>query len=158
MMERLQRLEARIRRLEDLESIRCLLARYCKALDARDDKMMESLFCQEAQLSVIPWSLNISGRPAIMEFFRQYFGSDWKSPYHHYTNEQIEAEGDGYRSFCYFHETIERGTDSIVGWGTWEDVFALEDGQWKLKQRVVTILALTPIDKGWAGPDKIMAF
>jgi ketosteroid isomerase-like protein len=154
--ERLQQVETRLRHLETCESIRALLAQYCRALDARDSETMGSLFCQDATLSVMPWELDFSGHKAVMDFFRQYFQSDWKNPRHHYTNEYIEAEGNCYKSFCYFHETIERGSQSIVGWGTWEDRFALEDGKWKIKCRLVTVLALTPIDKGWARPDKIV--
>lgn len=158
MKDRLQEIESRIHHLENLQFIRNVLAQYCRALDARDIEMMSSLFCQDAKLSVIPWSLEFRGHTAVIEFFDQYFHSDWKNPRHYYANEYIEADGDGYRSFSYFHETIERGSDSIIGWGTWEDRFALEEGRWKFKEKVVTILALTPIDKGWAMTDKIMPF
>jgi ketosteroid isomerase-like protein len=154
--ERMQQLEARVRNIENIEDIRRVLALYPKALDARDAGLMATMFSRDVQLVVVPWNVDIQGHGAVMDFFVQYFKSDWKDPRHNYANEHITPEGDGYHSFCYFHETLARGTESVVGWGTWEDRFVLEDGKWKIGRRLITVMALTPITRGWAMPDKIM--
>ena len=44
----------------------------------------------------------------------------------------------------------------MIGWGTYSDVFCRESDIWKFKQREITVLALTPITRGWALKDKVM--
>jgi ketosteroid isomerase-like protein len=153
---RLQQMEARVRNLENIEEVRRVLGLYCKALDARDAQAMGALLSRDVQLVVVPWNVDIKGHKGVMEFFVQYFQSDWKEPRHNCANESITPEGDGYHSFCYFHETLSRGEDSVLGWGTWEDRCVLEDGRWKIGRRLITVMALTPITRGWAMADKIM--
>lgn len=155
---RWQQLESRLRQLENMELIRRTLAQYCRALDARDLKTMSTLFSRDAELVVDPWSLEFRGHQAIIEFYDQYFHWDLEGARHYYANEHIEADGDGYKSVCYFHEIVARGSDSFVGWGTYRDTFMLEQGVWRFRRKLITILALTPIDKGWARADKIVQF
>lgn len=155
--ERVEQLEARLRRMEDMEAVRRLLGIYCSALDARDGRTMETLFALDARLAVPTWNLDFQGREAIMRFYEDYFQMEWKDPRHYCANIVIEPEGSGYKSFAYFHETASRGTESVIGWGTLEDVLTYEDNAWKFSSRIITVLALTPITKGWAGPDRVMA-
>ena len=154
--ERMSRLERRLAELEDLEAIRRVLSLYSKTVDARDAAGLAPLLAREVRVRVTPWGVDVRGHADVMGFFRAYFQSDWKEPRHNRANEVIERDGAGYRAFSYFHETLRRGAESVVGWGTWDDRFVFEDGCWKFGERLITILALTPVDKGWAGPDRIM--
>ena len=156
--ERLALLEQRLQQQESVEEIRAVLGNYCKAIDARDPAALQELLCRDMKMKVTPWPIDLKGRDAVMAFFHDYFLSEWKSPRHNCANEVITPNAGGFHSFCYFHETLSRGDESVVGWGTFEDQFVLEDGRWKLAERFVTILALTPTTRGWAMPDKIMAF
>jgi len=153
--QRLAQAEARLLELESVEAIRRLLARYCRALDARDLMNLSTLFARDAHLVVTPWNVDVRSRDAITEFYRQFFATPAQDDRHYAVNQIIEKYGDGYRSFCYFHATEVQGSQSIVGWGTYEDRLIQEDGQWKFAERRITIHVLTPIEKGWAGPDKI---
>lgn len=155
--DRLAVLERRLAELEDIEAVRKLLARYSKAVDARDAQALAPLFAREVRVVVTPWGVDVRGHAAVMEFFVAYFQSEWKAPRHHYANELIERAGAGYTAFSYFHETLSRGTQSVVGWGTWMDRLVFEDGRWTFAERLIEILALTPVERGWAGPDRIMA-
>jgi ketosteroid isomerase-like protein len=154
--ERLRQLEGRVRNLEAIDEVRGVLGCYCKAVDARDAPALSALLARDVRFVVVPWNVDVSGHAAVMAFFTEYFKSDWEAPRHNCANEWITPQGDGYHSFCYFHETLSRGSDSVIGWGTWEDDFVLEDGRWKIGRRLVTVLALTPITRGWALADKIM--
>ena len=154
--ERLRALEARVEELESVESVRRLLARYCKALDERDADAMAPLWCRNAVVTVQPWNVACHGKDAIMQFFSEYFRGPWIEPRHNYCNENIESDADNYKSFCYFHETLSREEHSVVGWGTWTDRFSREDGVWKFSRRDIYVMALTPISRGWAMQDKIM--
>ncbi len=154
--DRLGQLEARLRHLEELEQVRNVLSRYCKVLDDRDLPGMQALFARQARLLVEPYHIEVRGCAAITEFYRSYFGSPWKDPRHNIANEYIERRGEVFHALSYFHETLEREGESYVGWGTWQDILALENGAWKFEERVIVVLALSTIRKGWAGPDKIV--
>ncbi len=154
--QRIAELERRLQHLENVGAVRKVLARYCQALDTGDLEALRGLLAANASLKVVPWGVQIQGRDAITEFYREFFAGEMKNGRHYCANICIEAEEATYRSFCYFHETVERGSQSLIGWGTYEDVLAPEAGKWKFQQRLITILTLTPIDKGWAGPGKII--
>jgi len=154
--ERLQQLESRLEHLENVESIRSLLARYCKALDERDLEAMVPLWSRDAVLVVRPWSLEFNGAKAIEDFYAAYFKGAWIEPRHNCANEHIEGSGDGYKAFSYFHETLARDQHSVVGWGTWVDRLTRQDGVWRFARREINVMVLAPISRGWVGPDKIM--
>lgn len=154
--KRLAELESRLLHLENIEAVRRGIAGYCRALDANDLSAMSSLFAQKARLRIVPWHIEVIGHDAIVDFYQQFFAGPMKN-YRHYTaNTIIERDGQGYRAISYFHETTERGSESLIGWGTYEHVFVFEQGNWRIAEKLVTILALTPIEKGWAGPEKIV--
>jgi SnoaL-like domain len=155
--QRLEQLETRLAELENVEAIRRLLARYCKALDERNIHLMAPLWSREAVLIVRPWGYEFSSADAIVKFYSDYFQGPWIEPRHNCANEYIERDGEGYASFSYFHETLARDQDSVMGWGTWVDRFCCEDGVWKFSRREINVIALTPISKGWAMADKIMS-
>jgi hypothetical protein len=154
--EQLRQLQERVDHLESLEAIRKVLAIYCKAVDERDCPPLTPLWAHDAALLVRPWSLEFRGARAIMEFYCEYSKGPWIEPRHNYTNEWIQREGDGYTSFCYFHETPARDQHSVIGWSTWVDRFVSEDSAWKFARREIDVMALAPISSGWAGAAKIM--
>lgn len=153
---RLAALEAGMAQAEAREEGRLLLARYARALDARDASAMETLFSREAVLIVVPWGIDVRGRDAIMEFFRAYFASDWREPRHYGANQVIAPGETGLHAHSYFHEALSRGSQSVIGWGNWEDDLIFEDGAWRFALRKITVLVLTPVERGWACQDKIM--
>lgn len=155
--ERVARLESQIEHLENLENIRSILARYCKALDDRDAAAMSSFWAKDAVLLTHPWLLEFHGAEAIVNFYSDYFKVPERETRHNYSNEIIERSGESYTSFSYFNETMARGEQSVIGWGTYADVFCREDGMWKFRRREITVLALTPINRGWAMKDKVMS-
>ncbi len=154
--ERVKHLESRLEELENRDAIRCLLSRYCKSLDERDVAAMTPLWSHDATLIVRPWKLEFRGVKAIMDFYAVYFKGPWIQPRHNCANEYIERNGRGYKSFSYFHETLARDQLSVMGWGTWTDQFVHEEGMWKFEKREIDVMVLTPISRGWVGPDKIM--
>lgn len=149
-------LEHRIEHLENLEAIRSLLARYCKALDERDAATMASFWTGDAVLLTHPWPLEFHGAAAISNFYTEYFKIPGRETRHTYSNELIERYTEGYRSFSYFNETMARGEQSVIGWGTYRDELRRESGVWKFQRREITVLALTPVTRGWAMKDKVM--
>lgn len=79
-----------------------------------------------------------------------------KDDRHFCSNQVIRKNGVGYKAFCYFHAVAAWGDQSIVEWGTYTDCLVREDGAWKFLERHVNIHVLSSVEKGWAGPDKII--
>ena len=155
--ERLQQIEAQIRQLNDLEAVRKNLAAYCKAVDTKNIELLGSLFSRDMELSVSPWSFDFQGRDAVIDFYTKAF-QDTDGSRHNCVNEIIEAvEGGEYRSSCYFHSTVAIGSESLIGWGNYDDTFVVEDGVLKFRKKLITVMVLVPLKAGWAGPDKIVS-
>jgi len=155
--ERLRRIESEIQLLNDIEAVRKIMAVYCKAVDTKDIALLGSLFSRDMELSISPWSFEHKGREAIIDFYTKAF-LDTDGSRHNCVNEIIEAgEGREYHSSCYFHSTVAIGSESLIGWGNYDDTFVLEDGVFKFKKKVITVMVLVPLKAGWAGPDKIVS-
>ncbi len=148
--DRFAALEARLARLEDLEGVRRAMALYCTAVDNKDIAALAPLFARDAEFAVAPWGMGATGHAAIVEFYRRAF-LDSGPTRHYLTNEVIEADGDGYRSVCYFQNSVEAAPQSLRGWGIYEDSFVREDGVWKFSRKRVTVQVLGPFDQGWSG-------
>lgn len=146
--ERIARLEARLARLEDLESIRQLTSRYCTAVDNKDIAALAPLFARDAVFTVAPWGLGATGHADIVAFYARAF-QDSGPTRHYLTNERIEPDGDGYRSTCYFQNAVAVEPKSLRGWGVYEDRFVREDGAWKFARKQVTVQVLGPFDQDW---------
>jgi uncharacterized protein (TIGR02246 family) len=150
-------LAARVARLEAEAAIRKLLARYCKAVDERDLETIKTLFTEDAYVKVIPWSEH-RGKQAVVDFFAGYFVSGWQEPRHYITNQIIDVNGSEATAFSYLFETVAKNGESVVGCGTYADRLRCTDGVWRFQEKIITVLFMTPILKGWAGADKIVSW
>lgn len=148
--ERLARVEARLDLLEDIESVRKTIARYCKGIDDKDIDALAALFAADAQVTVSPWGLSASGHAAVVDFYAQSF-HDSKATRHYLSNAVIEPDGQGYRSHCYFQNAVDSPPQSLRGWGIYEDRFIREDGAWKFLNKRIEVQVLGPFDEGWSG-------
>ena len=59
--------------------------------------------------------------------------------------------GHNAEAFMYWHVTQMRGDDSVLGWGSYDWGFRRVDEQWLITKEVVHILAMTTLERGWAG-------
>ncbi|GEM_PF-799238 len=69
-------LEERINRLEDIESIRCLQARYQRCLDCRDFDGIEACFTQDVDAAYDNAHESYKGRDNVMAFLRSVMTTD----------------------------------------------------------------------------------
>ncbi len=72
-------LEERITRLEDIEAIRYLQAKYQRCLDTRDFDGLESCFTQDVTSSYGNGSMSYNGRDAVLGFLREAMSVDMPS-------------------------------------------------------------------------------
>lgn len=152
---RVQQIQKDIRELKDFEAVRNNLAMYCKAVDNKSIEQLSALFARDVEFSVRPWGFDFQGHDAVIEFYTGAF-KDTDESRHYIANEVIEPCEGGYRSSCYFHSTIAAGSESLVGCGNYDDRFVWEDGVLKFQEKKITVKVLTPLAKGWAGPEKIV--
>src|SRR5262249_1240258 len=132
-------LEARVRRLEDVEAIQSLLVHYGRELDKRDFKAYGALFAQDGS-----WKGGMgsaTGPDAIAKMvaagFERMEPSLYKNSYHAMTSFDGDVNGDTATAWS-------RWTWVVVGAdgkprperaGHYEDTLVREHGAWKFKSR-----------------------
>ena len=150
-------LELRIARLEAVEAIRNLKARYCELCDDgyRANELAE-LFVEDAT-----WdggdSLGIhQGREAIRRFFHQ-MPATLSFAIHHVTNPRIEVAEDA--STARGHWLLLQAATDVSGqhamWlaATYEDDYVRVGHEWRFKRVALKTRFLAPYERGWAATD-----
>lgn len=135
-------IEARLRRLEDIEAIKQLKARYWRCVDRKLWDELAEVFAEDAVADYGP-KRKLAGRPAIVGFLKSSLGADTVITNHIGQRPEIEITG----------EATARGTwwlsDYIVmqpsirrrGYAYYEDEYVKRDGQWrKSRTRLVNML------------------
>lgn len=147
-------LEARIRRLEDLEEIRTLKARYAAYCDDDyDADGLAPLFTEDAI-----WDGGAMGRFEGREAIRAFFAAaDQAVPFaiHHVTNPIIEVEGDRATGRWYLwqpctFQSLQEGNQALWMAGRYEDVYRREADGWRFAHVTVGLRMLSPYEAGWA--------
>lgn len=148
----LEDLERRIRRLEDVEAIKVLKARYCACCDDEYDvEGLASLFVEDAV-----WDGGERfGRHAGLEAIRAFFsGSPRRVPFaiHHVTNPIIEVDGDRATGQWYLFQPCTRAEGNRAVWlaARYHEEYVRVAGEWKFKAIKVSPSFYTPFDQGWA--------
>jgi ketosteroid isomerase-like protein len=147
----LEELEKRVRRLEDIEAIRELKARYCAYCDAGyDPDGIASLFTEDAV-----WDGGSLGRCDGREAIRRFFqGASRRVSFaiHHVMNPLISVEGDRATGRWYLLQpcTFAEGERAVWMAARYADEYVRRDDGWKFQKVVVDLSFITPYDEGWA--------
>lgn len=152
---RIAELERRVRALEAVEGVRRTLSLYARALDEHRPELLGEVFAADCRLKTIPWGADTRGLDRIARGFDRYW-SRFQHPRRYYANESITVDGDTAKAFTYWFVTQEDAGRSVIGWGTYDWTFRLEGERWKATEFVIDVLAMTTLEQGWAGPDKLM--
>lgn len=143
--------EARLQRLEDLESIRRLLVDYAKHLDAADYGAYASLFKEDGELTAPIGSAR--GRAAIRALLEERLAEQPEAPrptaLHLVANPDIELDGDRATSrvlWAYVTQD-ENSRPFILQLGHYDDVLVRTDAGWRFQRRQITRdLGVSPIE------------
>lgn len=154
-------LEERLRRLEDIEAIRALKARYCDRCDAGyDADGIAELMTDDAVWDGGSTFGVFEGREAIREHFR---GASQRVSIarHQVMNPMIEVDGDEATGQWLLFQpcTVAAGdaaadpqadTERAV-WlaATYRDRYRRVDGRWLISATVIDVAFFTPYDRGW---------
>jgi limonene-1,2-epoxide hydrolase len=148
----IEEIAARLQRLEDIENIKQLKARYCAFCDDNyNPEGVASLFTEDGvwdggQLG------QAEGRQAIIEFF-QRAPSAFSFAIHHVMNPIIEIQSDTATGRWYLFQPLVRksGNREAAMWlaGRYEDEYVRIGGEWKFKRLKFITRFLAPYEEGW---------
>jgi ketosteroid isomerase-like protein len=135
MTETESRLEARLRRLEDLEEIRQLFVDYGYLLDLGDYAAYAQLFAEDGELMLGPMG-RAKGRQEIEAMMARVGGAGGAS-LHLITSPMVTLNGDQAVSRVMWTviNRAEDGTPSLGMVGHHEDDLVREGGRWRFRSR-----------------------
>lgn len=144
-------LEARIDRLESLDAIRQLAAKYSLALDMRDMDAMVNLFEENVRVGK-----DASGRQAL----RAYMDGTLRSPFtgtsHHIGGHIIEFDDpDHAHGICYSKNEHETGDEWVIMQMMYADDYVRVDGRWHFARRLPLYWYATDLNKPPIGENKM---
>lgn len=140
-------IEQRIARLEALEEIRGLDARYCRALDDGEWDALVSLFTEDGEFIGLS---RARGRAELRAFFAGLGGAGLTAFWHHVTNLEIIFDGDDSartQSFLW-QPCVQDGTPHIAA-GRYLDSVRRIDGVWRYASKRVCFDYFVPLTEGW---------
>jgi uncharacterized protein (TIGR02246 family) len=146
-------LEARLRRLEDIEAVKQLKARYCAACDdGYDADRLAALFTEDAVWDGGRTFGLVEGREAIR---RHYQGASKRLTVarHQVMNPIIEIDGDTATGhWLLFQPCTSAGADGEQAmWlaATYRDTYRRDGDGWLISGTVIEVAFFTPYDRGW---------
>ena len=143
-------LEARIKRLEDIEEIKKLKHKYCYTVDAHDLEGIVSVFADDAKADYGPLGL-YEGKAEVRRFFSEVVVGVLPFYVHMVHNGSIEVNGDEAEGKWYFEVPANHKPSDKAVWiqGIYDEKYKRVNGEWKIAVMDCTFIYMTPYDKGW---------
>jgi ketosteroid isomerase-like protein len=138
-------LEDRVRRLEDVEAIRGLDARYCRLIDTADWSGLVSLFTPDGTFDGLQ---TINGQENLLTFFGGLAGGGMRW-WHHVGNHEIEVAADtaDVRSMLW-QPCVVDGLAHIAA-GRYTDRLVRTADGWRYERKQVRFDYWGPLTDGW---------
>lgn len=144
-------IEERLGRLEDIEAIRLLKARYARFCD--DDYNAEALaplFTDDAI-----WDGGVLGRFEGRDAIRSFFSnaaSVMPFAIHHVTNPEIAVDGDSAEGRWLLWQPCVHAEGDQALWmaGSYSDRYRREAGEWKFADVQIALTMMSPYEAGWS--------
>lgn len=137
----------RVARLEALEAIRDLDARYCRALDDGDWDALVSLFTDDGEFVGL---CRARGHTELRTFFAGLGAAGLTAFWHHVTNLEITLDGpDSARAQSFLWQPcVQDGVPHIAA-GRYTDALRRVDGVWRYVTKQVSFDYFVPLTEGW---------
>ncbi len=144
-------IEARIDRLESLDAIRQLPAKYALALDMRDMDAMVSLFPADVRVGK-----DASGRQALRAYMDRTLRSPFTGTSHHIGGHVIEFEDpDHAHGVVYSKNEHETDDEWVIMQMMYVDDYVRQDGRWHFARRLPLYWYATDLNKPPIGDNKM---
>jgi hypothetical protein len=147
-------LEQRITRMEDIEAIKQLKARYCEICDDdHNPNRITTLFVDDGIWEGGDFG-KAQGHAAIRTLFRG-FQQLISFSQHMVLNPLIEVEGNRAKGGWYFFGPFTFRKNNEAKWmaARYEDDYVKVNGEWKYQHLRAYLRMSAPYDKGWATKD-----
>ena len=146
-----QTLEQRIDRLESLDQIRQLPAKYALSLDMRDMNAMVSLFPADVRVGK-----GASGRQALRAYMDETLRSPFTGTSHHIGGHIIEFDdADHAQGIVYSKNEHETGDEWVIMQMMYADSYVRQDGRWYFARRLPLYWYATDLNKPPVGDNKM---
>lgn len=133
-------LAERIRRLEDRESIRQLVATYGYVIDNRDLPAIGQLFTRDGIFRSRDGVMRAEGRDAVVQQFLGRFAQLGLSV--HWTHDHViwldPVDPDRATGLVSSHAELMRNGVPMVTAFRYEDIYRREDGEWRFADRLLS--------------------
>lgn len=144
-------LAARLDRLESLDEIRQLAAKYALALDMRDADAWVGLFPRDVAVGG-----GKSGREALRAWFDETMRRTFTGTAHHIGNHIIEFESaDVANGVVYSKNEHEAGEDWVIMQMMYIDRYERLEGRWLFRRRLPLYWYATDLNRPPVGPLKM---
>ena len=144
-------LETRIDRLESLDAIRQLPAKYALTLDMRDIDMMVTLFPENVRVGK-----DASGRKALRGYMDRTLRSPFTGTSHHIGGHIIEFDDpDHAHGIVYSKNEHETGEEWVIMQMMYVDDYVRQDGRWYFARRLPLYWYATDLNKPPVGDKKM---
>ena len=151
-------LEARLRKLEDLESIRQLKARYLACCDAKDVEGMRDCFIP-GKVAIDYGAIGVfDDRDQPIDVFQKLGGHDHIVDMHHGVNPEIAVLDDRTARGTwglYFHQINTKDNTLTQLGATYEDEYLRTDGGWKIS-KTRCVITSTQVMRFTEGAPQVM--
>lgn len=127
-------LEQRIQRLEDIEAIRYLQAKYQRSLDTRDFNGIAECFADDVVSAYGNGEMSFEGKDAVLGFLMKSMSVDMPSA-HMIHGGEIDVDGDCATGKWYLQDYLmhKKHNININGAAIYENTYARINGVWKIK-------------------------
>ena len=144
-------LDSRIDRMESLDAIRQLPAKYALALDMRDMDAMVSLFVADVRVGK-----DASGRQALRAYMDRTLRSPFTGTSHHIGGHVIEFDDpDHAHGIVYSKNEHETGDEWVIMQMMYVDDYVRQDGRWFFARRLPLYWYATDLNKPPIGDNKM---
>jgi SnoaL-like domain len=147
----LEGIDRRLTRLEDIEAIKQLKARYCEICDDdHNPERITSVFAADGVWESAEFGTG-RGHAEIRKLFRG-FQELIEFSQHNVMNPIIEVHGDKATGEWYFMGPFKFRANQQARWLAlqYKDEYVKLNGQWKYKHLRVNLRLSVPYDEGWA--------
>jgi hypothetical protein len=142
--------EQRLDRLESLDEIRQLVAKYALAVDMRHLGALVGLYTEDVRTG-----RNEVGRGALWRYFQTVL-AQFDSTAHHIGNHIIEfADLDQAEGLLYCDAQLEMGGRWMVAQSCYHDHYTRQKGRWLFSRRTPLLWYASELGKAPIGPDKV---
>jgi hypothetical protein len=152
--------ELRLRRIESVEEIRCLKARYCDLCDdGYDADSLVGLFTPDGT-----WDGGDLGRFEGQRALHGFFSNMPRTmsfALHHITNSAVRVSEDCRSAQATWYllqtATLQRDNRAVLLAGRYQDNLVYDDGQWRFRRMTIRTRFFTPLHEGWAQTPNLLA-